>query len=215
MICGAGAKTWTNNIGAGFSLPISQFGVDKSGADDIFQLGYGIEATYLGFHENGFTVKADVSGGLATSKDISIQDHSTNLGVFYNFAVGAGYSFVRTQKFTLSATAMLGLDAASYSNSEDDIQYDGKDCENVSRNLTYTMFSAGADLFASYKIKEHFGVFANISARYLVAGGTSQNVDWTWKDESGLKRKESAEGDGPDLKGKFRVQPTIGVVWNF
>lgn len=211
----ASAKKWTNNVGVGFTMPISQIGVDEKGADDVFQIGYGIEATYFGVHENGFTAKADLSGGLLTTKDISIQGDKTNLGGFYNIALGAGYSFVNTEKLTFGLTGMLGFDLATYSDSEDDITYDEKKCESVDYTLSYGIFSVGADLFVSYRIKEHFGFFANLSARYLAVGGTTDKIEWTWKDSDGRKRKDSSEGDGSDLAGKFRIQPTIGVVWNF
>ncbi len=214
-LASACAKKWTNNVGVGFTLPISQIGVDESGADDVFQIGYGIEGTYVGIHESGFTAKADLGAGLATSKDISIQGDKTNLGGFYNIALGAGYSFVNTEKLTFGLTGMLGFDLATYSDSEDDITYDEKKCESVDHTLSYGIFSVGADLFVSYRIKEHFGFFANLSARYLAVGGTTDEIEWTWKDSNGRKRKDSSEGDGSDLAGKFRIQPTIGVVWNF
>ena len=213
---GAFAKKWTNNVGIGFTLPISQFSADESGADDIMQVGYGLEATYVGIHQSGFTVKADVSGGLATSNDIKLQDDDTNLGYFSNISLGAGWTFVRTEKFTFSATGMLGFDFASFIDSNDlDEEVDGKTYETLDTTFSFGMFSVGADLFASYRLTEHFGLFANVSARYLVTGGSTLESEWTYKDSKGYRKTESGTKDGPDLKGNFCVQPTIGVIWNF
>lgn len=218
-IGGASAKKWTNNVGFGFALPVSQIGADESGADDIMQVGYGLEATYVGVHEGGFTAKADVSAGLATSKDIALQDSDTNLGYFSNFSLGVGWSFVRTEKFTLSATGMVGFDIYSFFDSKDIDETDEankRKYEELDTTFSMGLFSVGADLFASYRTGEHFGFFANVSARYLVAGGSTFDSEWTYKDtESGYRKTESGTKDGPDLLGKFRIQPTVGVVWNF
>ena len=94
-------KTWTSNLGLGFTLPISTLNIDEDWADEVKQIGYGIEGTYFGYHKNGFTLKIDLSLGLATSKDIEIQNRSTNLGLFSKASLGAGYTFLRTQKFAL------------------------------------------------------------------------------------------------------------------
>ena len=97
-LSGASAKKWTNNIGVGFTLPISTIGVDEKDADDISQIGY--------------------------------------------------------------------------------------------------------------------GVFGNLELRYLVAGASKESIEG--KVKSGNKTTTITDSsDGPDLAGKFCIQPTIGVVWNF
>ena len=217
-LSGASAKKWTNNVGFGFTLPISQIGVDKSGVDDIFQIGYGLEGTYVGIHERGFTVKADLGAGLTASDDVALQGSDSNLGIFYNVAVGAGWTFVHTEKFTLSATGMLGCDVSVFFDSEDDVPAIGETFstyESVDQICGLAMISAGADVFASYRIKEHFGVFANLSARYLIVGGSSYGTEYTYKKKNGHTATERDSSDGPDLAGKFRIQPTIGIIWNF
>ena len=212
---GAFAKKWTNNVGFGFTVPISEIGVDEKGADDIAQIGYGLDLFYLGVHENGFTAKANIDFGVATTKDISLQDNETNVGVFYNIDLGAGWSFVHTEKITLALTGMMGLDMGLYTDSAEDVTYDGQNCDSLYKTIAFAEFNIGGDLFFAYRIKEHFGFFANFSARYLVAGGGIDKIEWSYKDSSGRKHKESLEDDDTSLLGKFRIQPTIGVVWNF
>ena len=212
---GIQAKKWMNNIGVGLTIPISQIGIDEKSSDDIFQVGYGIGGTYVGIHENGFTAKANIDIGAATTKDISLQGDETNVGIFYNFDFGVGYSFIHTEKITFSLTGMAGLDMETYFDSEDDVSYDEKDCESVDRTFSLAELNIGADLFFAYHIKEHFGFFANLSTRYLIVGSSKENIEWSWKSKTGGTRKESEDKDGPDLAGKFRIQPTIGVIWNF
>lgn len=202
------AKTWTNNIGVGFSVPISSIGVDKDGADDIFQIGYGVQGFYTGFHQNGFTVKASESVGVATSKDIGIQDSDTNVGVFSNLEIGAGYSFIRTEKVTLSALGMFGLDISVYSDSGE-TTYNGQKADYTD-SIGTAIFSAGADLQAIFRFKPNFGMFCNIAGRYLIAGGTFGETEYKYKNTT----HTDSHSDG-NLRGKFRIQPSIGVVWTF
>ena len=202
------AKTWTNNIGVGFSVPISSIGVDEDGADDIFQVGYGVQGFYTGFHQNGFTVKASESVGVATSKDIGIQDSDTNVGVFSNLEIGAGYSFIRTEKVTLSALGMLGLDISVYSDSGETTHKGEK--WDYTNSVGTAIFSAGADLQAIFRFKPNFGMFCNVAGRYLVAGGTFGEVEY----KKGSKKETESNSEG-NLRGKFRIQPSIGVVWTF
>ncbi len=212
LATGLFAKTWTNNVGVGFTVPISTIGIDKSGADDIFQVGYGVKGFYLGYHQNGFTVRAAESLGLATSKDIKLQDRDTNLGFFSNLDLGAGYSFIRDDKMTLSLLGMIGLDIAAYSTSRSST-YDKKSAD-LTATLGYAMFSVGADAYFAFKFKPNFGLFADVACRYLVAGGSFGETEYEYKNGSKTETVKFDTTDG-DLRGKFRIQPSIGVVWSF
>ena len=76
------------------------------------------------------------------------------------------------------------------------------------------LLSAGADIFASYRVSGHFSFFANVAARYFIIGGTTEEINWTWKEED-YEKTTSGTKSGPDLEGKFRIQPTIGIAWKF
>ena len=167
----------------------------------------------MGYHQNGITVKATESVGLATSKDVSLQDNDTNFGVFSNLEIGAGYTFIKDEKLTLSVLGMLGLDLSVYSDSKDDVAYDTTKAD-YSATYGFAMFSLGADLYVSYKFKPNFGVFGNVAGRYLVAGGAFGEKKYEYK-IGGRTETNTTDYDAGDLRGKFRVQPTIGVVWTF
>lgn len=204
-------KTWTNNIGVGFTLPVSKTGVDEEGADNIQRIGYGLEGTYIGYHKNGFTAKANVSVGLDTTQDFDIQGKDTNFGVFNNTALGVGWSFVRTDKCLFGVAAMLAIDLASYYYEDDEIIDSGK--HDYKNEVIFATFSAGADIFASYSFKKDFGFFANVEVRYLVAGVAK--IDRTDKYEKDNVTYSGTTTINNDLKGKVLVQPTLGVMWKF
>jgi opacity protein-like surface antigen len=207
---GAFAKTWTNNIGVGFTLPISTVGAKDKTVNgqnfdfgDLKQIGYGVEGTYIGVHENGFTAKADVSVGVATSKDVQLQDESTNLGVFENVYIGAGYSFINSEKALLGLTAMLGVNCSQYKSKE---TISGWDYDNT---FTLASFGVGGDIFGLYRFKPNFGMFANVGIRYLVVGGVKYEREVTKNNTTTTSSFDF------DASGKLSIQPTIGVIWTF
>ena len=106
------AKSWTNRVGLGFGVPIESI---KSEDDEkILQAGVMLDATYIGVHENGFTVKAGIDSGAIASDDVKVQGDDTNSGFFADFNFGAGYSFVRSEKILFGATAMFDYAFSQY-----------------------------------------------------------------------------------------------------
>lgn len=209
------AKKWTNNIGVGASLPVSSVGVDKKGVDDIDQIGYGVEGVYMGLHENGFTAKASISIGVMTSRDVSVQqERKTNIGVFENISLGAGYSFVSTERFLLGALGVVGIELGQYSVEEDDVAVNGGAATGDSKNsLSLVTASMGAELFAVCRLTVRFGLFAGLNARWILGGTASSENQEEWRE--GGKKWISTDSDDTNLLGKSIVQPTVGVIWTF
>ena len=164
------AKQWTNNIGAGMSIPFSTIGVNKNGADDINQLGYGVEGTYIGQHENGFIAKANVSIGLATSKDISVQERNTNLGVFENVALGIGYSFVNTERALFGLAGMAGVELGQYSLEEE------KNSDSIETSYSLVTVSFGTDIFSFLCVSLLFTI-PSFCAKVILPSGASSAVN--------------------------------------
>lgn len=217
VLAGAFARTWENDAGVGFSLPVSVIGVDEKGADDIKQIAFGTEGFYLGHHENGFTVKADYAIALTTTKDIHIQDHQTNAGFLTNMGFGVGYSFMPGDNFLISLTGMFGADVSIFKDSDDDVDYDYEDVRgkkaDYDRTFSMVTVNVGADLFMRYKVGDHFGFFANFSGRYIIGGWGEDETAYTY--DAGRRDRTDKKVDDIDFLGYFRVQPTIGVCWTF
>ena len=170
------AKSWTNNIGVGASIPASKIATDDDVIDEtVTQAGFAFDFTYLGIAESGFAVKVNYDVGAVSCEDAS-QKGDNLVGTYTNFTFGAGWAFVNDEKFTLAATGMIGFDFTEY---EEEIQ-----------TVTYTtdllLFSVGADIYASYK----------------PSGKAKFDIE------------DSGDNDY-DLKGKYRVSPTVGVCWKF
>ena len=203
ILGGVSAKTWTSNAGFGLTVPISTLSV-KDG-DDINQTGFGLSGFYLGYHEKGFTIKAEETVAGVSSKDVADDD---KIGAYGNFDIGAGYTFQLSEKFILSALGMLGIDFSVYT--DDDSK--NNTYSSYKETLVFASFNVGADLYAAYRLKDHFGLFANVGVRYLAGGASGYSIEYKIKGSDTTHTDSDSEGN---LSGKFRVQPTIGVVWNF
>lgn len=217
LVSGVFAKSWTSNVGAGFTVPFSRIGVDKAGEDDINQLCFGAEGFYLGYHDNGFTVKGDYTIALATSRDITLQNHKTNVGFLTNTSIGAGYSFVRSENLLVSLTGMFGVDVSIFKDSNDDVDYDYDNVEDkkadYDRTLSLVTLNFGMDFFTRYKMGDHFGVFTNLSARYIIGGWGNDETSYTY--DTGRSTRSDKTTHYTDLLGYFQIQPTFGVCWTF
>ena len=209
-LSGLCAKNWTNNIGFGPLFAYSLLGLEDS--DDISQLSYGINGTYLGIHENGFTFKADVAVGATTSKDIKIQDRNVNVGIFENLIFGLGYSFFNTKKVVFGLAGIVGVELAQYGEEEQNVNYDSHTADFKKSNSIVAV-SVGADLFGIYRFTDTFGIFLNLGTSYILSGKNTQEEKYEWK-SSGLKKVHSVSAENK-LRGKILVQPTIGVIWTF
>lgn len=213
------AKTWTNNIGLGFSVPITMV----KAKDPIFydsgdtkanmkltkektQLGFNVAGMYLGYHESGFTVKGSLSLGVGYISDywpdVNFDNKvSTDPGIGFNAfeTLGVGYSFVHTDKAVLAATAGLGFQESIYT-------YNIKigDSETDITDTFFTL-SLGGDFTAIIRTSDGFGFFGSVYVGWIPTG--------TYSTEAKSGSKKTTED--LDLKGNVVIAPTIGVVWTF
>ena len=208
------SKAWQNNLGVGLSGAFSSIGVDKSDEDDITQVGYGAEGTYIGLNDVGFTLKGNIAVGLGLSKDISLQDRKTNVGAFENVAFGAGYSFVHTETGLFGVTLMGGLEMGQYSISEKDVVIDGSYYDTTT-TISLITVSAGVDVFGMYRVSQKIGFFANLEARYIIMGSKAKEYKKNPVNSSRKSNETKTVSDEANLFGKIIVQPTFGISWTF
>ena len=127
------------------------------------------------------------------------------------WALGVGYSFVRSERVLFGAAVMCGSEASQYDDTDDvtvgDVEHTYKD------SLLLSTASVGGDVFVRYRLGERVGLFANVGARCLIVGSLSRDHkdDWT---VDGVKHSKASSDDG-DLLGVFIVQPTFGIIWTF
>ncbi|MCR5217388.1 hypothetical protein [Treponema sp.] len=211
FIPAAFAGKWTNNIGAAFDFQLSLSNYSDDDVSDITQTGYGFHTTYIGLAENGFTAKFDLNAGLVLSDDVDIQDSDINAGVYTSYSFGAGYSFINKENFILGIAAVLCADFYDYSYSETEtISGIEHQYENT---LSTSIFSAGLDIYSRLSFTEHFGMYANLSGRYFVAGYTSLTQSDEY--ESGSSTSIQSYKSDETLFGNFLIEPSLGFMWTF
>ncbi len=201
------AKTWTNNIGLGFSVPITMvkakdavfYDADSKGTTkDKTQLGFNVAGMYLGYHESGFTVKGALSLGVGYMSEYC-PDAEPGLGFNGVETLGVGYSFIHTDRVVLAATGGIGFQEGIYTYNEK--------VGNFERDITDTFFtlSLGGDFTAILRTSDKFGFYGSVYVGWIPTGTLSREV----------KSGSTTVKDDVDLNGNVMIAPTIGVVWTF
>ena len=200
-------KNWINHAGAAFGVPISKYKIDGNNID---QIAVTLDAMYLGIYKNGFSAKANVGAGVALTKSISFAGASgTQCGAFLSAQLGAGYTFLRTKKFTVSAFGMLGIEGALYQTEKK--PYKHKELGVVDRSLSagIAVFSLGADITAVFYPIPRLGIFCNVAGRYLPFALMNNGAKYAYDDYT---RYESYKSSG---NGVFSVTPSVGALWRW
>ena len=203
----SGSFAWTNNLGfggTGFSTKINAASDNKN--SDFAIAGGGLNFFYLGFSDGGFTVKTNLNIGVAGAKD-SVFGDGQKYGMFRGGSIGLGYTPIRGEKFTLSATAMFGVDGFTFSDDEKNVTIDNKTYSSLTKETNFALFDVGGDVFGSYRLTNHFGLFADVQIRYVIGGASITEH----KDGSTSVKKDDSLG----WLGTVKVQPTFGLVFNF
>ena len=212
MTTGLFAKTWTNNIGVGFTVPITMVEAKK----DIFPDGdslsakrtftsYGVQGMYLGYHENGFTVKGafDLTFGSWEKAYEDSDGWQDVVNICLSETLGVGYSFVHSDSVVLAATAGIGLSSAIAPYKYTVIT------EEHDVTLTSTTFNLGADLTGIIRTSPKFGFYGSIYVGWIPFGTAKI------EDKVEIGNTSTTNTDSWDLKGNMFIAPTIGVVWTF
>ena len=200
------AGSWQSTVGLGFAIPISTFGIDEDGADDIKQTSFNADLMYLGVHtENGLTAKFDFSIGVPKCDDIPDGDGEDPID--FTFDLGVGYSFIRTEKITLGVLGVFGFDHSSY---DSKATFDGYTLP-IDSTIGLTSINFGVDAIGAFRFTNHFGGFANIGLRYVIAGTASTEYDVP----EAAKNLGIGDDNDVDISGKISFRPTIGLIWTF
>ena len=171
---------------------------------------------YLGVHtRNGLTAKLDLGLGLPNGKigDDEIKTEGED-PIDFTFDIGIGYSFIRDEKITLGVLGVFGIDYSSWSLADkEESLMDGAIKVTESQDLSLMTFNLGADVIGAFRFTDHFGMYANLGFRYVLAG--SADIDWEYIGSIAGFSGEKSGTNSNDVSGKFVFKPTLGVIWTF
>lgn len=203
-----GEKRWTNNIGVGLSVPFSHLDCDAYGK--VNETAFALQGSYAGFARNGLTVKATLSLGGCVTNDFTLgTDTGWKGGLFADATLGFGYAIVRSQRFILTATALVGLSVSYYTQESETVQDPELGEVDRGHSAVFLAPSIGADVTAFWRIKNHFGLFVGAQFRWI-PGGESVASTFDGDDHSLRFDVESDE-----IGNSFSIVPTLGVMWSF
>ncbi len=187
-----------HTVGLGFNIPVNSLKVEDT---DVSEHGFGFDLTYLFIHENGFSAKADAALNIMDTDDIPSDGSMGN----FVFDLGAGYTFLNKEKFTVSVLGMLGMTLGGHSK-----DYEIED-HKVTYDCSWLTFDIGADVIGKYKFTDHFGAFVNLGLRYAINMKTNEELEF---EDSDVNELFGYSNDDLSTKG-IRFQPTLGVCWSF
>lgn len=201
-------KRWTHFLGAGFSVPVSQFDVDHKKIDVV---SYAINVSYLGVSQSGFAAKLSLATGFASTDNIRFEnsDNDWQVGSYFEIELGLGYSFVNTQSFTLALLAVVGTEIDVFESDKKEFAH--AELGKVDRRFGEGMaaLTLGGDIVARFSLSERMSLFASVGGRWLPVSVGAASVEYT-KDD--FTRTETYSDSG---YGVYSVVPTLGVMRSF
>nr|MCR4790997.1 hypothetical protein [Treponemataceae bacterium] len=148
-----------HTVGLGLNIPLNSLEVED---EDFSEHGFGFDLSYLFIHESNITAKADVALNIMNTDDFETDENMAQ----FAFDLGAGYSFLNEEKYSLSALAMFGMTIGGYGKEYND--YEGTTGLEAESSLSMMTFDIGVDVIGKYKFTDHLGAFVNLALRYAI-----------------------------------------------
>ena len=201
-------KRWTHFLGAGFSVPVSQFDVDHKKIDVV---SYAVNVSYLGVSQSGFATKLSLATGFSSTDNIRFEnsDNDWQIGSYFEIELGLGYSFVNTQSFTLALLAVIGTEVDLFESEKKEFAH--AELGKVDRRFSEGVgaLTLGGDIIARFNLSERMSLFASVGGRWLPVSVGTSSVEYT-KDD--FTRTETYTDSG---YGVYSVVPTLGMMRSF
>ena len=202
-----GTKKWTNVVGVSLSVPFTHFDTDAFGT--VNQTALGVTGSYLGYARNGITVKGTFSLGGAFTGDVPLgSDTDFKGGMYADMSLGAGYSFVRTEKWLVSARLLFALSISRYTQESETVT--DAVLGEAERVYSAALFNLafGADITAAYRVGKSMSVCAGVQFRWIPGGVAFRNV------MNGTDDYARIDVNTSDICDSFQIAPSLGLVWS-
>lgn len=209
MVLGMGftatAKTWTNFLGFGVTVPVeNEVTVSGMETEDLklnITNYVGISEMYMGVHENGFAVRAyEETTFLKMNNHVQGFDY-TDVGM--SFAVGAGYAPIHSDKFTLGVFGMAGLDVTMGKSNENKVN--GVD---VSYTELYMAPTLGVNATFVYTPVKTFSLWSSCTVNCMLPGLYGRTQSNNGEIDNNLTK-------GGKTDTGVKVLPSVGCCWKF
>lgn len=222
-------ESWSSNINVGIATPINRYGFKEplTGADadtKVSETGIALDASYLGIARNGFAVtggftvgnsyssnfedlcklgaaQIDIKNLLDTGTDTNFRSKAKFDGqpMMMQFNFGAGYRLYQTERMEATALFMFGIGGII-----DSYEMKYNDTERFESKVSAFIVDFGPAIHGVFHFNKKFGLFADVSYRYLLGSVTI-------KTEYGHDKQE----EKATLYGLFQFKPVFGFCISF
>ena len=201
----ANEKNFIGFWGLGFSTPIYNQKIKGDGSRTLDNILFNINVLAIN-KNNGFTAKANLGIGYATTNDITLFDNTRKHGLSTAVELGLGYSFIREEDRVFSLLLTLDINDYHFFGDKDYICNDMKLSES---NVTGNSGGIGLEGLFIKNLSGNLYFYGGLDARLIFDG----NEEVQYKKEDGdLTYKFSASRD---VKYGFGVTPKFGFTWKF
>ena len=186
-----------NTLHLGLYFPITNLNFDEYKISSTPVAG---SLDYTHVAEKGFTWKIGLGFGLGETSNIKASDGANFPWLDFDLGAGFGYSFVHTEKLTLSLLGDIGLRIQG-GESEEHSMFS---LSSTKISIMPILYYIGPEVSLTYRLTKNFGLFANCGIFY-VAGTTRE----TCKENGQTSMDKSFSTTG------FIVQPKFGISLTF
>lgn len=205
----SGEAFWNFGIGLGipnYKYDVEDFEMDLNAVDLDFSLLRIAE-------KSGITLKFTLDMGVAWTDKLQKE---TSIGFDFRSDVGLGWTPIRTERFFLTATGLLGV-GVDWFTEKTKYTYSasgnwGVKEEEVTEQWSFMDVYAGIEATAQLKLGEYNGLYATIGYRKLLVGQYGDRIDGATKSGYyyGWKDGSYANLEKADLTGTMQPYLTFG-----
>ncbi len=191
--------------GLGFSTPVYNQKIKGDGSRMVDNVLFNIDVLAVN-QNNGFTAKAAIGFGYATTNDITLFDNARKHGLATAVELGLGYSFIREEDKVFSL--LLTIDANNYHffGNED---YRCNDMILSDSTVKGTNGSLGLEGLFIKNLSGNLYFYGAVDARFIFGGNEEIRYE---KKDGDLKYNFSTSRD---VKYGFGITPKFGFTWKF
>jgi len=201
----ANEKNYMGFWGLGFSTPIYNQKIKGDGSRTVDNVVFNINVLAIN-KNNGFTAKANLGFGYATTNDITLFDNARKHGLATAVELGLGYSFIREEDKVFSLLATFNVNNYHFFGNEDYI------CNGMKLSDSTVKGENGSIGLEGLFIK-------NLSGSLYFYGGLNAYFIFTGNEEIQYENKDSdltyKFSTSRDIKYGFGVTPKFGFAWKF
>ncbi len=201
-----GQSSWKHSAGAAVNASFYSLHAKDDGFKNAFVPQ--LSARYYGEAQNGFCVSGTLSFGWALSKNFKLDtEDKVCAGLAFGTAIGAGYAFHFSDRWTFALLGTLSFDWMFYKFKKTisaKVSGGTVSSEWTQEDFLFA-FGIGCEAIGIFPLTKHFSMCGTLGLKFFDAGKLKLSGNKLGRDYS----------DSFEIRGNIALIPSFGVVWTF